>query len=541
MDAELLTHLARLRARLRLRDGWLLAQRTLWLPLLAALLLVLAGRLWPLDIARAWLAAPFGLWLLVVAGWSILRPLPPMRVARKVDRELGLKERLSTSLAVSSALAPTQGAGLTGTFAPELVHHLHADALHAARAVHPREDFPLRWLKRPLQEAVALMLLTGLLLFLPNPMDAVLAERRAVEEAARQQAQQIEELREEVEQSTELTPEERDALLRELEELARQLRENPGDREEALAELARAEQALKERLQPDSAARAAALAALAQRLQQMSGSQRDPQDVEGAAEDLEALAEELAAMSPEEREQLAQDLAQMAGRAGQAGETALAQALAELAQAAESGDEAEAQDAADRAAQAMRQAARNQAGQKALQRALAQMQSSRAELSQAGQQMAGNQPGNQPGQGQNTGQGQNPGQGQGQGQSPGGGAGANVNQLPPNQGGNVSINPPQGEKPGQTGGGLAQQVYVPQSVDSQTGNEVFIPGQETGQGTTEERETENPLPGAPNPALVPYRQVIQSYRDAANQALEQSYIPSGLKDYVKAYFLGLGE
>ena len=78
-------------------------------------------------------------------------------------------------------------------------------------------------------------------------------------------------------------------------------------------------------------------------------------------------------------------------------------------------------------------------------------------------------------------------------------------------------------------------------MDSQTGNEVFIPGQETGQGTTEERETENPLPGAPNPALVPYRQVIQSYRDAANQALEQSYIPSGLKDYVKAYFLGLGE
>ena len=100
VENELLTHLNRLRARLRLRDGWLLAQRTLWLPALAALLLVVAGRIWPLDYARAWLAAPFGLWLLAVLGWSALRPLPTMRVARRVDRELELKERLSTSLAL---------------------------------------------------------------------------------------------------------------------------------------------------------------------------------------------------------------------------------------------------------------------------------------------------------------------------------------------------------------------------------------------------------------------------------------------------------
>mgnify|MGYP000869339183 FL=1 len=545
VENELLTHLNRLRARLRLRDGWLLAQRTLWLPALAALLLVVAGRIWPLDYARAWLAAPFGLWLLAVLGWSALRPLPTMRVARRVDRELELKERLSTSLALgqgADAASSSYEHLRRAVFEPHLVQRLHEDALSAARGIRPREDFPMAWLRRPLIAAAVTALLAVALVFLPNPMDAVIAERRAVEEAAQRQAEQIEELMEEVEQAAELTPEEREALLRQLEELARQLRENTGDREQALAELARAEQALRERLQPDAAAREAALAALAERLQQMSQSQRSPQDLAGAAEDLEQLAEELAQMTAEEREALAQELAQLAGRAGQAGESALAQALAEMAQAVEAGEQAEAQDAASRAADAVRDAQRAQAGQRALQRALAQMQSSRGALSQAGRQMAG-LPGQGPGQGQNPGQG--PGQGasqrQGQGQNPGSGAGSNANQLPPNQGGNVNVNPPTGEKPGQAGADLAQQVYAPQSAEGSSQNEVFIPGQETGQGTTEEREVENPLPGAPNPALVPYRQVLQQYSDAANQALDQSYIPSALKDYVKAYFLGLEE
>ena len=81
-------------------------------------------------------------------------------------------------------------------------------------------------------------------------------------------------------------------------------------------------------------------------------------------------------------------------------------------------------------------------------------------------------------------------------------------------------------------------MYAPQGIQA---GEIFIPGQDTGQGTTQEKETKDPLPGAPNPALVPYREVYQRYMDAASQALEQSYIPSGLKDYVKGYFEELGQ
>jgi hypothetical protein len=65
---------------------------------------------------------------------------------------------------------------------------------------------------------------------------------------------------------------------------------------------------------------------------------------------------------------------------------------------------------------------------------------------------------------------------------------------------------------------------------------VTLPGQDTGQGETEVRERTDPLPGSARQALVPYQEVYRSYVDAANQAIEQSYIPPALKEYVRAYF-----
>jgi hypothetical protein len=38
---------------------------------------------------------------------------------------------------------------------------------------------------------------------------------------------------------------------------------------------------------------------------------------------------------------------------------------------------------------------------------------------------------------------------------------------------------------------------------------------------------------------MPYYEVFQSYLDSASQAIEQTYIPSGLKDYVREYFSNL--
>ena len=83
---------------------------------------------------------------------------------------------------------------------------------------------------------------------------------------------------------------------------------------------------------------------------------------------------------------------------------------------------------------------------------------------------------------------------------------------------------------------LGQQVYVPWERRQGSGEEVTIPGQDTGQGETQTRESTDPLPGTPGEALVPYHEVYYNYLDSANQAIEQSYIPTGLKDYVREYF-----
>jgi hypothetical protein len=525
---ELQIHLIRFRKRLRLIDGWLLVQGTLWWAALAALLWMAVGRVLPVANLNEIAAIPAVLWLLGVLGYSLFRPISLLQAACRVDGELGLKERLSTSLALQNDSDPLP-AGVKDSFEPELVARLHADAITEARRINPEQSFPMLWLRRPLLLAAGLALAVVLLAVLPNPMDNVLAERDSVKNTARQQAKEIDELKKEVQESQELTPAEREELLRKLEELAKQLRENSGDRKAALADISKAEESLREKLQPNASARQAALEAMAAQLQALSKGEHQPGDLTSAVKDLQNLAEAMKSMNESERQTLARALANMAASAGQSGDANLAQALADLSMAAQSGNPQAASQASQKAMQALQAAKSQMAGQAALQRALSQLQASRQMLSQSGLAKASSQhPGQTPGQnGQNT------------GNSPGSGGGSNANTLPPFQG-SGKAKPPQGQKPGSTGADLGQQVYAPRLAGGKKG-EIFIPGQDTGQGTTQERQTNDPLPGTLNPALVPYQQVIQSYQDAANLALNQSYIPSGLKDYVKGYFESLGQ
>ncbi len=524
-------HLTRCGRRLRLRDGWLWAQRWLWVACLAAVLIRLAGRIWPLDWLWLWTLTPLAAWLIAVLGLTLVWPWPPLRVARRVDAELGLKERLATALALEE---PGQSSNLP-IFQPALVALQHHDALTVARDVHPRRAFPLRWLRRPLLLVAILAAMIVTLAVLPNPMDAVLAERAAVAQAAEEQAQQIEKLRQEIEGAQALTPEERKELLRQLAELTEQLRANPGDREEALADLSKVEEALRQKVDPHADARQAAMQALAAQLRALAqGEPGEKADLSDAAEALKQLAEKLAGMDAAEREAMAQSLAQMAARAAQAGDAALAQSLAALAQAMQSGDSDAASQAAQAAAEALAQAERQLADQAALQQALSQLRESRQAVAQAGQgQGQGQEQATAQGQGQ--GQGQSQGQGQGQGGQPGSGGGTKADKLPPARRAGKAGRP-QDEGLSGTAGELDQQVYVPWERRQGSGDQVTITGQDTGQGETQVREQKDPLPGAPGEALVPYHEVYYSYLDAANQTVERSYIPAGLKDYVRAYF-----
>ena len=183
-----------------------------------------------------------------------------MRVARRVDLELGLKERLSTATALHSCALSLQ---------QDLVAKQSQDALAIAQSIEPRSAFPLRWQWRPLALAGALIAGVVLLSLLPNPMDALIAERAEVAAAVREQAERIDELRDEI-AAAELPEDRREELLRQLAELADRLRANPGDRESALADLNRLEEALKRQVDPQADAKQAALDALAQQLESLA-------------------------------------------------------------------------------------------------------------------------------------------------------------------------------------------------------------------------------------------------------------------------------
>jgi septal ring factor EnvC (AmiA/AmiB activator) len=560
------SYLVRFRRRLRLRDGWLLAQRSLWIPALVSLLVQLAGRLFP--IAGLWLLTllPFGFWLVIIIGYAQFAPMTIMHTARRLDLELGLHERLSTALALQGALAESTGTSTEKAVVPiplifpSLVRAQRQDALSMAEtvlaAIASGKALALTWLARPLAVAGTLTLAVLISGLLPNPQDLVLAERAAVRQEAETQAQRVEELRKQIESSQELSPEERDKLLQQLAELAQALRANPGDLEQALADLSKLERDLQARLDPNAAAQWANLENLAARLEAMTGTQRDPNSsaAQAAAAALQALVEQMKSMDEAQRQEAAQSLAQMAAQAAQSGDMSLAQALSDLAQAAQSGDAQAASQAMAQAQNALAQAGQRMANQTALQQALAQVQtSSQALASQAAQASAqaaqqGVQAqgtpvagqGQAPGQGQNPGQAGAPGQGTSPGQGqPGGGGGSTARTLPPWVGGRTNVQSPRGQASDIAASPLQSQVYASWAGSSGSGQQVFIPGQETGQGETQTTQGQASQPGALNPSLVPYSNVFSTYLNTAYQNLQNNYIPSALVPYVQAYFYAL--
>ena len=110
----------------------------------------------------------------------------------------------------------------------------------------------------------------------------------------------------------------------------------------------------------------------------------------------------------------------------------------------------------------------------------------------------------------------------------------------------------QGGQPGGQQPGSGQQVQPGHHEDAGTGapyDEVYVPYRfgEEGAGVDVGREGGEgaPVGGVPLPApegggaSVPYREVYADYATQAGAALEGSYIPLGLKQYVRDYFSSL--
>lgn len=536
---RLYAHLTRLGRHLRWHDALRLAASTLWPALLLAALIQVAGRLWPLPDRHLWAALPLEIWLMGVMLYSLLRPLTLRQIALRLDRELCLKDRLATALELEEqekfhafeSKAPYGQPSSLPTFQSSPLSTLQlADALSVAQRLTP-QMLPWHLPRRPLWWAGGLLALTLVLTFLPNPIDAILVQQAAIQAAAQKQTAAIEATRHELEQSTDPTSEDRAKALQTLAELMKELSANPGDLEQALAQLADAQAQLRRLQDPQAAARQSAAEQIAAQLTSLARGQANKStDLNQAANALTELAAALGAMDAASQAKLADALESMAARVAPT-DAELAQALLDMARAARAGNVGKAVQAANTAQGTLARANQANTLQQALAQAQARLENSRQQLAQQGALAQGQGSGQSQAQGQ--GQTQRPGQGQGQGQQVGGG-GSNANQLPAANRTGIAGAPTQPNKPATVSD--TEKVYAPGPGQQLTGKSEFVAGQEGSKGETIIREEQSPQVGATNPSLVPYRNVYQNYAKAAAEAIDQERIPSEMRDLVRDYF-----
>src|SRR5690606_31119403 len=145
---------------------------------------------------------------------------------------------------------------------------------------------------------------TLLLVAWPNPQDEVIDQQRAAREAAERVADEVEEIAEQIgEENIERPDPRREALERELRELARQLREQGDDREATLARIGSVQEELARMTDPRAAERDAGLTQLSRSASRAATGDEEANrdgDPERAARDLEELAERAEALDPDE-------------------------------------------------------------------------------------------------------------------------------------------------------------------------------------------------------------------------------------------------
>jgi len=469
-----------------------------------AVALALVARLVPLLMPRP-LAGLCALLALSGAGGGAaaawLRPRSRYRLARTLDRRLALAERLTTAWEI--------GAGRLST-APAMVAAQRADTLEAIARTDIRSGLPLRLPRPALLTGLALTVALALMVGLPNPQEAVLARRAAVRAAVEEQLAALQAAEAQVTQAEMLTPQERATLLQTLEETIAALEEGQATPEEAVAALAQAERALAPLQDPGAAAVRSALARAAA---DMADSELTRDLAEALAQgNYTAAAQQLAAFAGDQGQALtraeelalARELAQAAATLAESN-PALAQQLEQAAQAIEQGNIARARQALAQAAEQMVQAGQRVEQAETVEETLATLQSGREQIAQAGGQQTGGPGGQQ--------------------------AGGRGNQA----GSGIAQQSQPGHHEDAGSGDPYDELYIPYRLN-QEGGEVELG--RNGEGGPATGNLPLPAPQA-GQANIPYHEVYAAYAAQARAALESSYIPLGMRQYVRDYFSSL--
>ncbi len=466
LRAGLLAH----RRRLWLRRAVRRALYALALGTLVELALAVAMRLEPLE-AGPQLAAAVPVACTVALLLLVVRVRPTLgETALALDAEGGTDDAVASALAFAPS-APGPGPSSMEDGPPiavgdafdlgdarvRFIRRQRGDALARLRAVDPGLFRP-RLAVRPVLVTLAAAALLVPVTLLPNPQDAVIAQRRQIGDEAQRQAERIDRVAADLETKGADVNDPRTRLADELHQLAAQLRADPTDLDLNLAKLGSVEDTVRSQLDPANEQRAASLASLARSLSRAATG--DPQanaggDPKEAKSNLQDLADRLDTMTRDQQQALARDLTALQGQASQADGSA-GQALQDAAASLAQGDAAGARTALDRLGQALDAASSRVQVNRDLAGAASSLQDARRSLADAGGhpgQLTAGQTGQQ-GQGGQGGQGPSPGPGQSPGAS-GGASGQPGQSAGSGQG--------QGGQSGQ-GGQVARAVKVARAV-----------------------------------------------------------------------------
>src|SRR3954452_2437867 len=166
---------------------------TLWLPVLgtAALLALLRFTLVDLPRDEFALLLPWLFWILALAVSYLLDRPALVRVARTIDKQLELDERLGTALAFSYQPAGGPSGRLLRRQRVDALEYLNDQGANGIRAFRPAGP----GMRRPLLLAGGLALLLALLLLVPVPVAGERGERAALRTASAAQADRLAALR----------------------------------------------------------------------------------------------------------------------------------------------------------------------------------------------------------------------------------------------------------------------------------------------------------------------------------------------------------
>jgi len=444
--------------------------------------------------------------------------IQPIKAARYFDRAFHLEERVSTALELQ-----------TENHSIEIIKKQLDDAVSASRGIKPSRDLPLRFKKVDGLLALIFALLIGALWFRGETLFAAASQRRAVETVIAEQQIKIEEIIKGIDTNDSLTPEQKEALSKPLEEALQDLKENPSQ-EGAVSTLTSTGEKLQALSDQQAGETAQALKETGSSLASQEGSPLESMgknlaggDFAKASSDLKNM--DLSKMSPEELQKLAEQLDAMANGLANTNPQ-MAQQLKDAAQAIRNGDLAGAQQALANASTQLANAGQQVTYSQTASQAASQMQAGAGQVIAAGG-------GNQPSQQANA---STPGSSAQPGQTNGGsGSGSGSGSAPPsNQPGSEANSSPiqQGNSPGDGGESTYQQIYAPSLLGGAGKDTLGLPTS----GDEGDVVGTSPTTAEDGQSLVPYTEVYSQYNQFNRQAIDNGEVPVQFMDVVRNYF-----